>query len=82
MIHVDKGTVCVNGIKPVIMAETCMLLRSLRENIGNDELEKVISDSRKSEKEIKEETKEHIVELFEELLDKFIGSSDDGEGEE
>lgn len=82
MIHVDKGTVCVNGIKPVIIAETCMLLRSLRENIGNDELEKIISDSRKSEKEIKEETKDHLVELFEELLDKFRGSSDDGEGEE
>lgn len=82
MIHVDKGTVCVNGIKPVIMSETCTLLRALRENIGNDELEKVISDSRKSEKEIKEETKEHLVELFEELLDKFIGSSDNGEEEE
>lgn len=82
MIHVDKGTVCVNGIKPVIIAETCILLRSLRENIGNDELEKVISDSRKSEKEIKEETKEHLVEFFEELLDKFRGFSDDGEGEE
>lgn len=82
MIHVDKGTVCVDGIKPVIMVETCILLRALRENIGNDELEKVISDSRKSEKEITEETKEHLAELFEELLDKFRGSSDDGEGEE
>lgn len=36
----------------------------------------------KGKKEIKEETKEHLVELFEELLDKFRGSSDDGEGEE
>lgn len=82
MIHVDKGTVRVDGIKLVIMSETCTLLRALREKIGNDELEKVISDSRKSEKEITEEAKEHLVELFEELLDKFRGSSDDGEGEE
>lgn len=68
MIHVDKGTVCVNGIKPVIMAETCMLLRPLRENIGNDELEKIISDSRKSEKEIKKETKDHILKFFDKLF--------------
>ena len=82
MIHVDKGTVRVDGIKMVIMAETCTLLRSLRENFGNDELEKVISDSRKSEKEITEETKNHLVELFDELIDKLRGSSDEGEGEE
>lgn len=60
MIHVDKGTVCVNGIKPVIMVETCMLLRSLRE--------KIISDSRKSEKEIKKETKDHILKFFDKLF--------------
>lgn len=82
MIHVDKGKVCVDGIKTVIMAETCTLLIALRENIGNDELEKVISDSRKSEKEIIEETKNHFVELFDELIDKLRGSSDEGEGEE
>lgn len=82
MIHVDKGTVRVDGIKMVIMAETCTLLRALRENIGNDELEKVISDSRKSEKGITEETKNHLMELFDELIDKLRGSSDEGEGEE
>lgn len=72
MIHVDKGTVCLNGIKPVIMAETCMLLKSLRENIGNDELEKIISDSRKSEKE----TKDHILKIFDKLF------ADNGEEDE
>ena len=82
MIHVDKGTVRVDGIKIVIMAETCTLLRALRENSGNDELEKVISDSRKSEKEITEETKDHILKLFDELIDKLRGSSDDGKEDE
>lgn len=79
MIHVDKGTVRVDRIKIVIMAETCTLLRALRENIGNDELEKVISDSRKSEKEI---TEDHILKLFDELIDKLRGSSDDGKEDE
>lgn len=68
MIHVGKGTVRVDGIKIVIMAETCTLLRALRENIGNDELEKIISDSRKSEKEIKKETKDHILKFFDKLF--------------
>lgn len=76
MIHVDKGTVRVDGIKLVIMSETCTLLRSLRENIGNDELEKIISDSRKSEKEIKKETKGHILKNFEKLF------ADNGEEDE
>ena len=68
IIHVDKGTVRVDGIKIVIMAETCTLLRALRENIGNDELEKIISGSRKSEKEIKKETKDHILKFFDKLF--------------
>lgn len=76
MIHVDKGTVCVDGIKPVIMAETCVLFRELRENIGNDELEKIISDSRKSRKEIKEETKDNVLKFFNKLF------ADNGEEDE
>lgn len=76
MIHVDKGTVCVDVIKPVIMAETCVLLRELRENIGNDELEKIISDSRKSRKEIKEETKDNVLKFFNKLF------ADNGEEDE
>lgn len=76
MIHVDKGTGCVDGIKPVIMAETCVLLRELRENIGNDELEKIISDSRKSRKEIKEETKDNVLKFFNKLF------ADNGEEDE
>lgn len=82
MIHVDKGTIRIDGLNPAIMAETCTLLRALREDIGNDELEKVISDSRKSRKEITEGTKDHLVELFDELIDKLRGSYDEEEEEE
>lgn len=57
MVKCDKGFVEINGSKNEVMAETAVLLRSLRGHISEYEFEKVIESSKKTDDEIKAEVR-------------------------
>lgn len=71
MVKCDKGFVEISGAKNKVIAETVVLLKSLREHISEDEFEEVIKDSKKTDDEIEAEVREakkKIAEMLKEIL--------------
>lgn len=68
MVKCDKGSVEISGAKNEVMAETAVLLKSLRENISEDEFEEVIENSKKTYDEVKAETREIMKRIIAELF--------------
>lgn len=72
MVKCDKGFVEISGVKNEVIAETAVLLKSLREHISEDEFEEIIEGSKKTDDEIKAESKEakekNIAKILREIL--------------
>lgn len=75
MIKSDMGTVEINGATPIIMAEfsalTKGMVESLTENYGKDEAKEMVERAYKrglmSEKEIKKESRDALLEILESI---------------
>lgn len=76
MIKCVKGFVEINGSKNEVTAETSVLLRSLREHISENEFEKVIEDSKKTDDEIEAETREIKKRIIAEILKEVLQEED------
>lgn len=75
MIKSDMGTVEISGVTPIIMAEfsalTKGMVESLTENHGKDEAKEMVERAYKrglmSEKEIKKESRDALLEILESI---------------
>lgn len=76
MVKCDKGFVEIKGSKNEVTAETSVLLRSLREHISENEFEKVIEDSKKTDDEIEAETREIKKRIIAEILKEVLQEED------
>ena len=75
MIKAENGKVTFRGIKSHVMAETVMVLRSLKEVVSEEEYKTVIRYADKSEKQVKDEAEKmrEETERMKEVLKKFLG---------
>lgn len=80
MVKCDKGFVEISGAKNEVIAETTVLLKSLRENISEDEFEEIIKDSKKTEDEIKAEVREAKKRIIAEILKEALYGEDEADG--
>lgn len=76
MVKCDKGFVEIKGSKNEVTAETSVLLRSLHEHISENEFEKVIEDSKKTDDEIEAETREIKKRIIAEILKEVLQEED------
>lgn len=76
MVKCDKGSVEISGAKNEVMAETAVLLKSLRENISEDEFEEVIENSKKTDDEIEAEVRETKKKIIAEILKEVLHEED------
>lgn len=76
MVKCDKGFVEIKGSKNEVTTETSVLLRSLREHISENEFEKVIEDSKKTDDEIEAETREIKKRIIAEILKEVLQEED------
>lgn len=76
MVKCDKGFVEIKGSKNEVTAETSVLLRSLREHISENEFEKVIEDSKKTDDEIEAEAREVKKKIIAEILKEVLHEED------
>lgn len=76
MVKCDKGFVEIKGSKNEVTAETSVLLRSLREHISENEFEKVIEDSKKTDDEIEAETRKIKKRIIAEILKEVLQEED------
>ena len=76
MVKCDKGFVEISGAKNKVIAETVVLLKSLREHISEDEFEEVIKGSKKTDDEIEAEVREAKKKIIAEILKEVLHEED------
>lgn len=76
MVKCDKEFVEIRGAKNEVMAETSVLLKSLREHISEDEFEEIIEASKKTDDEIKAEVNEAKKRIIAEILKEVLCEED------
>lgn len=77
MVKCDKGSVEISGAKNEVMTKTAVLLKSLRENISEEEFEEVIENSKKTCDDIKAE----IEKIKKRIIAELFGEEPSEEGE-
>lgn len=63
ILATDNG-VYIEGYKGQVIVELTALLRTIREDIGNEQMDRIFEASKKTEKEIENDTKERIFNLL------------------
>lgn len=75
MIKSDSGTIEVDGIKPVIMAEFETILVTMREVLGEEKYNLVMQ--RANETELSKKSKETLKECMAEVIKDTLNESED-----
>ena len=75
MIKADKGVVEMRGRQSDLLADVCVILKSARENFGDELVDLAVGKSKMSDEEIHAEAekakKEIVKEFFDLIFDKW-----------